>query len=118
LQDFGDCSQSSQIGPHLVQPFRTRPTAITPKTIANRLTIAYLTRYASSYRINPDVFKPALPGAWSRPGERGFRRDRYLIAPETPPIVAECDRVIVDSMLSGGNGEHAIQAGRGGIRSR
>jgi hypothetical protein len=25
-----------------------------------------------------------LPGAWSRPGERGFRRDRYLIAPETP----------------------------------
>src|SRR5229473_900221 len=27
LQDFGDCSQSSQIGPHLLQPLSTGPMA-------------------------------------------------------------------------------------------
>ncbi|OJY09606.1 MAG: hypothetical protein BGP05_17565 [Rhizobiales bacterium 62-47] len=37
-QDFGAC-QSSQIGPHLVQPLRTSPRTIKPKTIANRLDI-------------------------------------------------------------------------------
>jgi hypothetical protein len=37
LQAFGDCIQSSQIGPHLVQPLSSRPTAITPNKIATRL---------------------------------------------------------------------------------
>jgi hypothetical protein len=37
LQDFGDCTQSSQIEPHLVQPLRARPIATTPKNNANRL---------------------------------------------------------------------------------
>jgi uncharacterized protein (TIGR00369 family) len=37
LQDFGDCIQSSQIGPHLVQPLRTRPMATTPRIKVNRL---------------------------------------------------------------------------------
>jgi hypothetical protein len=37
LQDFGDCVQSSQIGPHLVQPLRARPAAITLKISAHRL---------------------------------------------------------------------------------
>jgi hypothetical protein len=39
LQDFG--SQSSQIGPHLVQPFNSRPMAITLKINANRLNIVH-----------------------------------------------------------------------------
>jgi hypothetical protein len=39
LQDFGDCIQSSQIGPHLVQPLRARPMAITPRIKANRLNL-------------------------------------------------------------------------------
>jgi hypothetical protein len=39
LQDFG--SQSSQIGPHLVQPFNSRPKAITLKINANRLNIVH-----------------------------------------------------------------------------
>src|SRR5258708_32696244 len=42
LQDFGDCIQSSQIGPHLVQPLRARPMATTPKISANRLNMADL----------------------------------------------------------------------------
>src|ERR1700709_2130313 len=37
LQALGDCSQSSQIGPHLVQPLSSRPIAITPNKIATRL---------------------------------------------------------------------------------
>ena len=39
LQDFG--SQSSQIGPHLVQPFSRRPMAITLKISANRRNIVH-----------------------------------------------------------------------------
>jgi hypothetical protein len=39
LQDFG--SQSSQIGPHLVQPFSSRPMAITLKINAKRLNIIH-----------------------------------------------------------------------------
>jgi len=35
LQDFGDCTQSSQIGPHLVQPLSASPTAITLPSIIN-----------------------------------------------------------------------------------
>jgi hypothetical protein len=42
LQDFGDCTQSSQIGPHLVQPLRARPSAITLKISINRLNMAAL----------------------------------------------------------------------------
>jgi hypothetical protein len=38
LQDFGACVQSSQIGPHLVQPFSASPKAITPD-INNRRSI-------------------------------------------------------------------------------
>src|SRR5258708_40064701 len=37
LQAFGDCTQSSQIGPHLVQPLRARPSASTLKISINRL---------------------------------------------------------------------------------
>jgi len=40
LQDLGDCVQSSQIGPHLVQPLRARPSAITLKIHINRLNMA------------------------------------------------------------------------------
>jgi hypothetical protein len=40
LQDFGECIQSSQIGPHLVQPSSARPKAITPRINANRLNMA------------------------------------------------------------------------------
>jgi hypothetical protein len=40
LQDFGDCTQSSQIGPHLVQPLRARPMATTLKINAKRLNMA------------------------------------------------------------------------------
>src|SRR5260370_3227504 len=36
LQDFGDCIQSSQIGPHLVQPLRARPIATTLKISTHR----------------------------------------------------------------------------------
>jgi hypothetical protein len=42
LQDFGDCNQSSQIGPHLVQPLRRRLMAKTPKISANRLNMIYV----------------------------------------------------------------------------
>src|SRR5260370_23414171 len=40
LQDLGDCVQSSQIGPHLVQPLRARPSAIALKISINRLNMA------------------------------------------------------------------------------
>jgi hypothetical protein len=42
LQDLGDCVQSSQIGPHLVQPLRAKPSAIALKTSINRLNMAAL----------------------------------------------------------------------------
>jgi hypothetical protein len=47
LQAFGDCSQSSQIGPHLVQPLRRRPSAITPIAMQQRRTITHLTGYGA-----------------------------------------------------------------------
>jgi hypothetical protein len=62
LQDFGDCIQSSQIGPHLVQPFRTRPMAIIPLMIVNRLNMNAPTQHHSSYLANQGVFKPARRG--------------------------------------------------------
>jgi hypothetical protein len=40
LQDFCDGSQSSQIGPHLVQPFIIKAKASTPKIIAERFNIS------------------------------------------------------------------------------
>jgi hypothetical protein len=42
LQDFGECIQSSQIGPHLVQPLRAIAMATTLKIIANRLNMVSL----------------------------------------------------------------------------
>ena len=39
LQDFGDCIQSSQIGPQRVQPLSTNPIAITPPSITNLRTM-------------------------------------------------------------------------------
>ena len=40
LQDFCEGSQSSQIGPHLVQPFIIKAKASTPKIIAERFNIS------------------------------------------------------------------------------
>jgi hypothetical protein len=61
LQDFGDCIQSSQIGPHLVHPFRTTAMAIIPLMIVNRLNNAP-TQHRSSYPANQGIFKPARRG--------------------------------------------------------
>src|SRR6478672_7972030 len=40
LQDLGDCTQSSQIGPHLVQPLSARPieTTLTSRTHRRNMT--------------------------------------------------------------------------------
>jgi len=56
LQDFG--SQSSQIGPHLVQPFSRRPMAITLKTTASRRNIVHHSHRAQLYRLKSGIFKP------------------------------------------------------------
>jgi hypothetical protein len=58
LQDFGDCTQSSQIGPHLVQPLRARPIATTLKINANRLNMADPLPAPSSYGLKSGIFKP------------------------------------------------------------
>ena len=58
LQDFGDCSQSSQIGPHLVQPLSARPMATTPKINANRLNMIAPLPHAPSYGPKSGIFKP------------------------------------------------------------
>jgi hypothetical protein len=61
---------------------------------ANRLNMALPHAVAADHTVNRGVFKLRLPKAlanWSRPGARGFRHDRHLIAPETLPIVAECN---------------------------
>ncbi len=58
LQDLGDCVQSSQIGPHLVQPLRARPSAITLKISANRLNMAALLPTPLSYGLKSGIFKP------------------------------------------------------------
>jgi uncharacterized protein (TIGR00369 family) len=57
LQAFGDCSQSSQIGPHLVQPLRSKPIAMTLKTIAKRLNMACPTRYRRTLRARSRRFQ-------------------------------------------------------------
>jgi hypothetical protein len=55
LQDFG--SQSSQIGPHLVQPLSRRPIAITLKISANRLNIVHHP-HSRLYGPESGIFKP------------------------------------------------------------
>src|SRR6476660_2865685 len=42
LQDLGDCTQSSQIGPHLVQPLSARPieTTLTSRTDRRDMTLS------------------------------------------------------------------------------
>jgi hypothetical protein len=61
LQDFGDCSQSSQIGPHLVQPLSVTLSATTPKINADSLNM--LTHSPRGY-IRPQVWHfQAAPGA-------------------------------------------------------
>jgi hypothetical protein len=57
LQDFGDCIQSSQIGPHLVQPLTARPMAITPRISVNRLNMAELFPMTASYGHGPGIIK-------------------------------------------------------------
>jgi hypothetical protein len=57
LQDFGDCIQSSQIGPHLVQPFKARPIAIMLKISTNRLDMA-APFPQPSYPLGRCLFKP------------------------------------------------------------
>jgi hypothetical protein len=79
LQDFGDCIQSSQIGPHLVQPFRTRPMAIIPLMIVNRLNMNAPTQHRSPYPANQGVFKPARRGR--------CRGNPYLIGWEPLPLI-------------------------------
>ena len=58
LQDLGDCVQSSQIGPHLVQPLRARPSAIALKISINRLNMAAQLPIPSSYGLKSGLFKP------------------------------------------------------------
>ena len=58
LQDFGDI-QSSQIGPHLVQPLRASPTAITLPSITNlRIMYAHSPDEGAIGPQNWGIFKP------------------------------------------------------------
>jgi hypothetical protein len=67
LQDFGECSQSSQIGPHLVQPLSAAPMAITLKISIKRLNIVDLFPTPLSYGPKSGIFKPC--GGVSFPAE-------------------------------------------------
>jgi uncharacterized protein (TIGR00369 family) len=58
LQDFGDCIQSSQIGPHLVQPLSRSPRATTLKISAKRLNISPIPATPLSYGPKSGIFKP------------------------------------------------------------
>src|SRR5258708_38689598 len=58
LQDFGDCIQSSQIGPHLVQPLRARPIATTLKISTHRRNMVDLLPTPLSYGPKSGIFKP------------------------------------------------------------
>jgi hypothetical protein len=55
LQDFGDCIQSSQIGPHLVQPLTAIPMAITPRITIHRLSMADPLPKSASYGLTPGI---------------------------------------------------------------
>jgi uncharacterized protein (TIGR00369 family) len=61
LQDFGECSQSSQIGPHFVHPLSVKPTATTPRISANRLNMILYSPHAPPYRSKSGIFKPRRP---------------------------------------------------------
>jgi hypothetical protein len=58
LQDLGECSQSSQIGPHFVHPLSAAPMAITLKINTKRLNIVDLVPTPLSYGSNSGIFKP------------------------------------------------------------
>src|SRR3954451_24468691 len=62
LQDFGDCIQSSQIGPHLVQPLRARPMATTLKISTNRLNM--------THTYSPQIYHKASSQAFSSRAKR------------------------------------------------
>ncbi|WP_229200321.1 hypothetical protein, partial [Bradyrhizobium acaciae] len=68
MQDFGDWAQSSQIGPHRVQPLSTSPIAITPPSNINlRNMYAPPHEERAIGRQNWGIFKPGTALATSRP---------------------------------------------------
>ncbi|MCA1402409.1 hypothetical protein [Bradyrhizobium sp. BRP56] len=77
MQDFGDCIQSSQIGPQRVQPLSVSPIAITPPSTTNlRNMYAPTTREQATGRRNWGIFKPgtALATQRKRASERSAVR--------------------------------------------
>jgi uncharacterized protein (TIGR00369 family) len=58
LQDFGDCIQSSQIGPHLVQPESARPAASTLKINTRRRNIDSQLPTGGIMGCKSGIFKP------------------------------------------------------------
>jgi uncharacterized protein (TIGR00369 family) len=63
LQDFGDCIQSSQIGPHLVQPLSARPKATTLQISTHRLNMVRKLPTVLSYGLKSGIFKPRARAA-------------------------------------------------------
>ncbi|MGY3576600.1 hypothetical protein [Bradyrhizobium sp. USDA 4504] len=71
MQDFGDCIQSSQIGPQRVQPLSASPIAITPpSTTKLRNMYAPTTREQATGRRNWGIFKPGTALAAQRSAVR------------------------------------------------
>jgi hypothetical protein len=72
LQDFGDCIQSSQIGPHLVQPFKARPIAITLKIRTTRRNMNVPTPPCLAIMGRKSgIFKPSGPPKAAVPFRKG-----------------------------------------------
>ncbi|WP_316399390.1 hypothetical protein [Bradyrhizobium sp. 33ap4] len=71
MQDFGDCIQSSQIGPQRVQPLSASPIAITPPSTTNLQNMyAPTTREQATGRRNWGIFKPGTALAAQRSARR------------------------------------------------
>jgi uncharacterized protein (TIGR00369 family) len=105
LQDF--CIQSSQIGPHLVQPLTARPKAATLKIITKRLNIIHLVPTPLSYGPKSGIFKPRRVGSispeyvleWVKiaiSGEETPRMQHEPQAEEQPFDIEEARRVLAE----------------------
>jgi uncharacterized protein (TIGR00369 family) len=76
LQEFGECIQSSQIGPHLVQPLSISPSVTTLNTSAKRLNMATRSR-------NALIIRPQVRHFQAGPAANRFRPDYSIITAQT-----------------------------------
>jgi hypothetical protein len=93
LQDFGDRNQSSQRGPHLVQPFSATPSVARQNITANLRNIKSRAPNSPHHRVRPSLRQARALLAWRIEMRRmtGFSRKAPFVFPEFAQDIRNAD---------------------------